>query len=79
MIYDVIYSLLVLFEKLAFFNKQLQGFIISSMEMYMDYRFHCENQVTYIVAILLQKYYILSGGEFCKKHLIPLNLYLAMS
>ena len=29
MIFDVIYSLLVLTEKLAFFNKQLQGFIIS--------------------------------------------------
>ena len=27
MIYDVIYSLLVLIEKLAFFNKQLQKFI----------------------------------------------------
>ena len=29
MIYDVIYSLLVLIEKLEFFSKQLQGFIIS--------------------------------------------------
>ena len=29
MIYDGTYSLLVLIEKLAFFNKQLQGFIIS--------------------------------------------------
>ena len=29
MIYDVIYSFLVLIEKLAFFNKQLQEFIIS--------------------------------------------------
>ena len=28
MIYDVIYSLLILIEKLAFFNKQLKGFII---------------------------------------------------
>ena len=28
-IYDIIYSLLVLIEKLAFLNKQLQGFIIS--------------------------------------------------
>ena len=31
MIY-VIYSLLVLIEKLAFFNKQLQGFIISLIQ-----------------------------------------------
>ena len=29
MIYDVIFSMLVLIEKFAFFNKQLQGFIIS--------------------------------------------------
>ena len=29
MIYDVIQSLFVLIEKLAFFNKQLWGFIIS--------------------------------------------------
>ena len=29
MIHDVIYSLLVLIEKFAFFNKQLQRFIIS--------------------------------------------------
>ena len=29
MIYDVIYSLVVLIEKLSFFNKQLWGFIIS--------------------------------------------------
>ena len=28
-IYDVIYSLVVLTEKLSFFKKQLQGFIIS--------------------------------------------------
>ena len=28
MIHDVIYSLLVLIEKLAFFNKELHGFII---------------------------------------------------
>ena len=28
MIYDAIYSLLVLTEKLAFFNKQLYGFIM---------------------------------------------------
>ena len=32
MMYDVIYSLLILIEKLAFFKKQLQGFIISLME-----------------------------------------------
>ena len=32
MIYDVIYVLLVLIEKLAFFNKQLQGFIISLID-----------------------------------------------
>ena len=29
MIYDVIYSLLVLIEKLEFFNKQFYGFVIS--------------------------------------------------
>ena len=29
MIYDVIHSLFVLTEKFAFFNKQLEGFIIS--------------------------------------------------
>ena len=29
MVYGVLYSLLVLSEKLAFFNKQLQGSIIS--------------------------------------------------
>ena len=29
MVFDVIYSLFVLIEKLAFFNKQLQGFIMS--------------------------------------------------
>ena len=29
MIYDVIYSLLVLIEKLAFFKKQFHGFIMS--------------------------------------------------
>ena len=28
MIYDVVYSLLVLIEKLTFFNKQFYGFII---------------------------------------------------
>ena len=28
MIYDAIYSLLILIEKFAFFNKQLEGFII---------------------------------------------------
>ena len=32
MIYDVIYSLVVLIEKLPFFNKQLLGFIISFCE-----------------------------------------------
>ena len=32
MIYDVIYSLVVLIEKLPFFNKQLLGFIISFSE-----------------------------------------------
>ena len=31
MIYDVIYSLFVLTEKLTFFNKQLERFIISLM------------------------------------------------
>ena len=31
MVYDIISSLLVLTEKLAFFNKQLQGCIISSI------------------------------------------------
>ena len=29
MLYDVTYPLVVLIEKLAFFNKQLEGFIIS--------------------------------------------------
>ena len=29
MIYDVIYSLLVLIEELKFFNKKFQGFIMS--------------------------------------------------
>ena len=29
MIYDVIYSLLILIETMAFFKKQFQGFIIS--------------------------------------------------
>ena len=32
MIYDVIYSFLVLIEKMALFNKQLYGFIISLKE-----------------------------------------------
>ena len=37
MIYDVIYSLLVLNEKMTFLKKQLQGFIISSMTCIIKY------------------------------------------
>ena len=33
MVYGVIYSLLALIEKLAFYNKQLYGFIISIKEI----------------------------------------------
>ena len=36
MIYDVICSLLVLIEKLAFFKKQLKGFIISLSALFLS-------------------------------------------
>ena len=48
------------------------------MEIYVDYIFHCENQFTYFEAILLQKYYISSREEFCKKRLISSTFYFAM-
>ena len=40
MIYDVIYSLLILFEKLAFFKKQLSGFIVSLI-MWQEFDISC--------------------------------------
>ena len=39
MIYDVISSLVVLIEKLAFFNKQLEGFIISLNQKSLEIQF----------------------------------------
>ena len=51
MIYDVFYSLLVLIEKLTFFNKQLSGFIISLsiitiFLIWVKYKIFVENDIT---------------------------------
>ena len=40
MIYDVIYSLFVLIEKLTFFNKQFSGFIVSLRWQFETYKFN---------------------------------------
>ena len=63
MIHDVIYSLLVLIEKLAFFNKQLQGFIISLINAQEIHFFEfCVEQVVNFLCVIIDlslKFYVM--------------------
>ena len=68
MINDVIYSLLVLIEKLAFSNKQLYGFIISLSCN------NCNNILFYILVTIFDFYFFHTVRR--KKRLIISKTYI---